>query len=52
MSSKQEQKDKLKEALLEHRRKMETDPEYRKECEKIGAKMGKVLLSFGNDVEE
>ena len=52
MSSKQEQAAKLKEALLEHRRKMETDPKYRKECEEIGAKLDKVLLSFGNDVEE
>ena len=52
MSSKQEQAAKLKEALLEHRRKMETDPEYRKECEEFYAKMDKVLLSFGNDVEE
>ena len=52
MSSKQEQKDKLKEALLEHRRKMETDPEYRKECEEFNAKLDKVLPNFGNDVEE
>ena len=52
MSSKQEKAAKLKEALLEHRRKMETDPEYRKECEEFSAKMDNVLLSFGNDVEK
>lgn len=52
MDHRKEQAAKLKEALLEHRRKMETDPEYRRECEEFNAKLDKVLPNFGNDVEE
>ena len=52
MDHRKEQAAKLKEALLEHRRKMETDPEYKRECEEFYAKMDKVFMNFGNDVEE
>lgn len=44
---KEEQNRKIQEAIIEHRRKMETDEEYRKECEKFQS----MIMDFGDDEE-
>ena len=49
--SKEEQIKELRESMLEHRRKLETDEEYRKQSEEIGQVFDK-LRHFGNDVED
>ena len=46
--TKEEQAKELREAMLEHKRMMETDEEYRKRSESFKKK----LIHFGNDTED
>ena len=39
----------IREAMAEHRRRLETDPEYRDRIEKIKALMEENMPGFGND---
>ena len=41
--------EKLQKEALEHKKKMETDPEYRKQSEKNRELYKKYLPGFGND---
>ena len=43
---------KLQEAMLDHKKKLETDPEYRKRCEELRKELDKVLTSWPNDTED
>ena len=42
----------IKAAMMDHKRKMETDPEYRKRSEAIGKLLEKHLPGFGNDTDD
>ena len=39
----------IKEAMIEHKRKLEIDPAYRNRCEKIEKLLEEYLPNFGND---
>ena len=43
MATREEKFRELQESIREHQRKMETDPEYRKEYEKTSAEMDKAF---------
>ena len=44
--------EKLREMAIEHKRRLETDAEYRRQCEEIDQRMDKFLPNFGNDTKE
>lgn len=46
---KQKDLEDLKKAMQEHKRKLETDPEYRKRSEERRKRLDKYLPGFGND---
>ena len=49
MAMSQENIEKTRQALLEHKRKKETDPEYRAECEKFREILERDLKVYPHD---
>lgn len=43
--------EKLRQSMLEHKRKLGTDPEYRKRCAEIDRKFSEHLLGYKKDDE-
>jgi len=52
MAFSKEQIEKMRQAMLEHKQRLETDPEYRKENEEFHERMVKAGMLMGKDTDD